>query len=73
MKSCAGEEKCSATGDLSNRLCFLSSRWLFIRWFTCSPGFTNILFSTPGSCYKVDNIGRLTASVAPKLDDCPRR
>ena len=23
--------------------------------------------------YKVDNIGRLTTSVAPKFDDCPRR
>ena len=36
-------------------------------------GFTNILFSTLGACYKVDNIGRLTSSVAPKLDCCPRR
>ena len=36
-------------------------------------GFTNILFSTLGACYKVDNIGRLTTSVAPKLDCCPRR
>ena len=29
---------------------------------------TNILFSTLGACYKVDNIGCLTTSVAPKLD-----
>ena len=36
-------------------------------------GFTNILFSTLGACYKKDNIGRLITSVAPKLDDCPRR
>ena len=34
--------------------------------------FTNILFSTLGACYKVDKIGRLTTSVAPKLDCCPR-
>ena len=26
-KSCSGEQKCSATGDLSKRLCFQSSRW----------------------------------------------
>ena len=31
-------------------------------------GFTNILFSTLGPCYKVDNIGRLTTSVAPDAD-----
>ena len=36
-------------------------------------GFTNILFSTLGACYKVDNICRLTTGVAPKLDCCPRR
>ena len=36
-------------------------------------GFTNILFSTLGACYKVDNIGRHKTSVAPKLDCCPRR
>ena len=36
-------------------------------------GFTNILFSTLGACNKVDNIGRLTTGVAPKLDCCPRR
>ena len=30
-------------------------------------GFINILFSILGACYKVDNIGRLTTSVAPKL------
>ena len=36
-------------------------------------GFTNILFSTLGACYKVDNIGRLTTGVALKLDCCPRR
>ena len=36
-------------------------------------GFTNILFPTLGACYKVDNIGRLTTGVAPKLDCCPRR
>ena len=30
---------------------------------------TNILFSTQGACYRVDNIGRLTT----KLDGCPRR
>ena len=34
--------------------------------------FTNILFSTL-TCHKVNNIGRLTTSVAPKLDGCPRR
>ena len=36
-------------------------------------GFTNILFSTISAYYKVDNIGRLTTSVAPKFDSCPRR
>ena len=36
-------------------------------------GFTNILFSTLGACYKVENIGRRSTSVAPKLDFCPRR
>ena len=35
--------------------------------------FTNILLSTLGACYKVDNIGRLTNGVAPKLDCYPRR
>ena len=35
-------------------------------------GFTNILFITHAACYMVENIGRLTTSVAPKLDDCPR-
>ena len=35
-------------------------------------GFTNILFSTLGACYKVDNIGRLTTSAAPKLNGCLR-
>ena len=35
--------------------------------------FTNILFSILGEFYKVDNIGRLTTSVAPKFDGCPRR
>ena len=34
-------------------------------------GVTNILFSRLGACYKVDNIGRLTTTVAPKLDGCP--
>ena len=34
-------------------------------------GFANILFSTLGACYKVDNIGRLTTIVASKLDCCP--
>ena len=34
--------------------------------------FHQILFSTLGACYKADNIGRLTTSVAPKLDCCPR-
>ena len=37
------------------------------------PGFINIMFSPLGACYKVDNIGHLTTSVAPKLDCCPRR
>ena len=36
-------------------------------------GLINILFSTLGACYKVDNIDRLTVSVAPKLEDCPSR
>ena len=36
-KSFSGEQKCYATGDVSNRLCFQSSRWPFIRWFTWSP------------------------------------
>ena len=36
-------------------------------------GFTSILFSTLGACYKVDNIGRLKTNVASKLDGCPRR
>ena len=36
-KSCSGDQKRSVTGDLSNRLCFQSSRWPFIRWFTWSP------------------------------------
>ena len=30
-------------------------------------GFTNILFSTLGACYKVDNIGSLTTRVAPNI------
>ena len=41
--------------------------------FHMITGFTNILFSTPGACYKVDNLGCLTTSVVPKLDGCPRR
>ena len=36
-------------------------------------GFTNILFSALGACYKIDNISRFTTSVAPKLDNCRRR
>ena len=35
-------------------------------------GFTNIVFSTLGTCYEVNNIGRLTTCGALKLDDCPR-
>ena len=70
-KSCSGEQKSSATGDLPNRLSFQSSRWPFIRWFTWSPVSTTNC-STRGECYKVDNIGRLSTSVAPKLDGCPR-
>ena len=70
-KSCSGEQKCSA--------CSLEPHVFPIISVAVHPlvhminGFTNILFSTLGACYKVDNIGRLTTGVAPKLDCCPRR
>ena len=38
-------------------------------FFQVITALTNIWFSALVACYKVDNIRRLTASVAPKLDD----
>ena len=54
--------------ETSRTACFQSSHPL-VHMITV---FTNILFSTLGACYKVDNIGRPTTGVAPKLDGCPR-
>ena len=75
MKSCSGEQKCSATGDFSNRLCFQSSRVAVHPLVYMITGFTTTLFSTLGACYKVDNIGRLiqlvlhlSLMVAPDAD-----
>ena len=55
-------QKTSRNACVSNHL---GGRYPLVHMIT---GFTNILFSTLGACYKVDNIGRLTTGVAPDAD-----